>query len=127
MVVDTDIILRFLTNDDPQKALSFQNFLEKGTKVFLTDVTVAEIYWTLKSFYKFKKQKILSELGKLLVLSQIEANKELIMETFTLLEKNNISFIDAYLAVFSCLRNDGKILSFDKGFDKLKSIKRIEP
>lgn len=126
MVVDTDIILRFLTNDDPQKALSFQNFLEKGAKVFLTDVTVAEIYWTLKSFYKFKKQEILSELGKLLVLPQIEANKELIMETFSLLEKNNVSFIDAYLAVFSCLRNDGKILSFDKGFDKLKSVKRIE-
>lgn len=127
MVVDADIIIRFLTNDSPQKALSFQRFLEKGEKVFLTEVTIAEVYWTLKSFYQFKKQKIISGLGTLLALPQIEANKDLIMETFSLLEKNNVSFIDAYLAVFSCLRNDGKILSFDKGFDKLKSIKRIEP
>ena len=127
MVVDADIIIRFLTNDDPQKALSFQKFLEDGAKVLLTDVTVAEVYWTLKSFYKFSKEKILLNLETLLTLPQIDANKELIIETLSLLKKINVSFIDAYLAVFSCLKNDGKILSFDKGFDKIKSIERIEP
>lgn len=127
MVADADVVIRFLTGDDKKKADRFEKFLLSKEDIFITDVTFAEIYWTLKSFYGFGKSKILSILESLLNTSSIVSNKDLLLETISILRKNNLSFIDAYVASFSLLKNDGKILSFDKSFDKLKNVIREEP
>lgn len=127
MVADADVIIRFLTSDDSEKANRFEKFLLSEKDIFITDVTFAEIYWTLKSFYKFGKNRILLILESLLNTSSVISNKDLLMETISILRKNNLSFIDAYVASFSLLKDDGKILSFDRGFDKLKNITREEP
>lgn len=127
MVVDADVIIRFLTGDDSEKAHRFEKFLLSERDVFITDVTFAEIYWTLKSFYKFGKNKILLISESLLNTPSVVSNKDLLLETISIMKGNNLSFIDAYVASFSFLKDDGKILSFDRGFDKLKSVAREEP
>lgn len=127
MVVDADVIIRFLTNDDPQKASRFEKYLQTGNEVNLLDVTFAEIFWTLISFYKFKKEKVIFVLESLVNLSKIKANKELLLKTISVLKESKISFIDAYLCSWTQLKDDGKILSYDKGLDKLGFISRMEP
>lgn len=74
MIVDTDIIIRFLTNDDPKKAKDFERFLNSKKKIILTDVSFAEVYWTLKSFYKFPKGEIIPALN---CLQQISTGSDL--------------------------------------------------
>ncbi len=127
MVADTDVIIRFLTNDDKKKAEAFENYLRAGKSVILTDVTFAEVYWTLRSFYKFSKPKIIEILKSLISSKSVLSNRNLLYKTLQILEHTNISFIDAYLASYSLVKNEGKVLSYDKGFDKIKQIKRFEP
>jgi predicted nucleic acid-binding protein len=127
MVLDTDVVIRFLTNDDPDKARRFEEFIALGKKVYLTDVTFAEIYWTLRSFYKFDKEEILDALDSLINTSSIFSNYDLLEQTIEILKKHNISLIDAYNAAFALLKEKGGILSFDKDFDKVSGITRIEP
>lgn len=127
MVIDTDVVIRFLTRDDSQKAQRFERFLESGKKGIITDVTFAEIYWTLNSFYKFPKHKILNILEALISYKSISSNKEVLMYVIKILREQTISFIDAYTIAYAAIKNDAKILSFDKGFDKIKEIKRLEP
>lgn len=127
MVLDADAAIRFLTEDDPQKADRFEKFLTLGEKIVLTDVTFAEIYWTLKSFYHFPKQKIIDALEKLITTASIKCSDELLYQTLNILKKKNISLIDAYNVAFSRIKNDSRIMSFDKGFDKIKGVKRVEP
>jgi len=127
MVVDTDVIIRFLTKDDLQKALAFKKFLKSGQKIILIDVTFAEIYWTLKSFYGFSKPKILTGLESLINHSSVSCNRQLLKRTIHMHKQHNISFIDAFTAAYSPINNDQQILSFDQGFDKITEINRQEP
>ncbi len=127
MLVDADVILRFLTNDDPKKAERFEAFLSSGRKARLSDVTFAEIYWTLRSFYKFPKKKIIATLEHLLHTDSLVCERDVLYATLDILGKQTISFIDAYNAAFSLIMDDKCILSFDRDFDRLSDIKRVEP
>ncbi len=126
MIIDTDVIIRYLTNDDPAKADRFEAFLTSGKKARITDVTFAEVYWTLVSFYKIKNVDALSLLETLIASSTIESNTTILMATTDMLRRHRISFIDAYTAA-SAKMADKTVLSFDHDFDKIQGIKRIEP
>ncbi len=127
MVVDSDIIIRFLTKDDLAKAKKFQDKLLSKQKFTLTDVTFAEVYWTLRSFYKFTKSKILNCLEALIITPSIACNRDILEGALRLLKSKNISFIDAYTAAYAVSKENGKVMSFDRGFDKIPNISRSEP
>ena len=127
MVLDSDVVIRVLTEDDPNKARRFKEFLVTASNLILTDVTFAEIYWTLKSFYKFNKDRILSSLEILIHDKAISCNLNLLQETIFILKASKLSLIDSYTAAYSILESNSKILSFDKGFDKIKELVRVEP
>ncbi len=127
MIVDTDILIRFFTNDDPVKALRFERFLRSERKMAVTAVTVAEAYWVLSSFYRFPKMKILDCLESLVGKASIISPKILLLDTVTILRRHNISFVDAFTAAYSLIKHQGRVLSYDKGFAKVKGIRRIEP
>ncbi len=126
MIIDTDIIIRYLTNDDLKKSERFASFLRSGKKALLTDVTFAEVYWTALSFYKIKKLDALSMLEALIHQPSIVSNIAILSQTIDLLRKYTVSFIDAYTAAAAML-SDKTVLSFDRDFDKITTIKRIEP
>jgi len=127
MLVDTDILIRFFTNDDPVKALRFERFLRSERKMAVTAVTVAEVYWVLSSFYHFSRKKILDCLESLVSKPSILCSKLLLLETVTILRHHSLSFVDAFIAAYSLSKHHGQVLSYDKGFDKIKLIKRVEP
>src|SRR3989338_4086473 len=127
MVVDSDIIIRFLTNDDLAKAKKFQDKLLSKQKFTLTDVTFAEVYWTLRSFYKFTKAKVADCLEALIITPSIACNHDILEEALRLLRSHNISFIDAYTAAYAATKEDGQLMSYDRGFDKIPNISRSEP
>lgn len=127
IVIDTDIIIRYLTKDDSGKAKRLENWLELGEKAAVSDVTIAEVFWTLRSFYKLAKTEVIDYLQALIHHKAINCNQQIIGLTFSILKEYNLSFIDSYLAAYSILNEEGKIMSYDKGFDKLKAIKRLEP
>lgn len=127
MILDTDVIIRYLTNDDEKKAKRFESFLKSGKTAYLTDVTVAEVYWILSSYYEFPKEKIAGVLEALISNGTIKCNSSVWQKTLDLVLENNISLIDAYCAAETIVNGDGKIMSFDRGFDKVKGITRIEP
>lgn len=126
MIIDTDVIIRFLIRDDSKKADRFEAFLRSGKKAQITDVTIAETYWTLTSFYQVKKQEILLMLESLIALPAIVSNVSIITNTVSILRQRSISFVDAYTAATAAL-TDKTVISFDRGFDKISGIKRIEP
>lgn len=126
MIIDTDVIIRYLTNDDPKKAERFARFLQLEGKGMLTDVTFAEVYWTCTSFYKIHKEKVLSMLEALINEPVISSNIQILSRTIDILRRHTISFVDAYTSA-TALNSDKIILSFDHDFDKIVGIKRVEP
>lgn len=128
MVIDSNLLIRYLTQDDLRKARKVATFLKSGANPYITDVTFAEVYWVLHSFYKFPTTKICDGFRKLLSTNAIRYNTNVINTTLHYLAAvPSIGFIDAYTAAYSKEKNDGIVFSFDLDFDKVSEIIRKEP
>ena len=121
-LIDTNILVRLITGDIPklhQKALQFFEKVENNEiKGLLTESIIAEVYYVLKSFYKFKKEQIIEDLQAILSNENIlYENKSEIFETFSILKTRNLSFVDALLCAKSNMY-DYTLMSFDKNLLK---------
>lgn len=127
ILIDTNLIIRFLVNDDPEKALRVKKVLldPKNTNALL-DTVVAEIIWVLSSYYEQDKFSIVEKIRALVHVDTIVCNKSLLDRSLTVWENNNISFIDSYI-IATAEQENLKIYSYDYKFDKVQSITRLEP
>src|SRR3989304_5195179 len=131
VVLDTNVILRYLTNDVPAQAEKVKKrFLDaaKGKIQFeILPMTVVEIIFQLANWYNLAKDDICRMILALFSPDWIIIReKEIIFEAISLYRLKNIDIVD--LLVFVTSKNDNKkILSFDKDFDKLSPKIRLQP
>jgi predicted nucleic acid-binding protein len=126
-LIDTNLIIRFLVNDDPKKVARVEKLLrDKKYKNILLDTVIAEIIWVLSSYYLLDKKEVSEKIRALIHVDTIECNAFLINRALTLWEENNISYIDAYLAAVAELGNI-TLYSYDSKFKSIPSITIKEP
>jgi len=130
--IDTNIFIRFLTNDIPDKAAAcegiFREAADKNESLFTTEMVIAEIIWVLESYYELPKKEVQEMVEKILITPFLLCpQKDLILNALTLYGDKNIDYIDAYNA--SILREQGikEVYSYDRHFDKIDWVRRIEP
>lgn len=59
--LDTNVIVRYLTHDDPLQtaaAIKLLNSLSPASPAFVSQVVLVELVWVLKSVYAFEKHEI---------------------------------------------------------------------
>ena len=128
MVIDTSVLIRYFTDDDPVKAEKFRDFLRTKHPFAIPDTVFSEVYWTLLTFYKLPQEQVIVALESMLGFPSVSCNYQLISLTITLVKRyNGLSFVDAYIASYSTLHNDAIVLSYDKGFSQIEGITRKEP
>lgn len=130
--VDTNIFIRFLQADhkiqSPKCKRLFEKAVENKVKLITNSMVIAEIVWVLNSFFELSKQDIIKKIKTLLLFNGVEIpEKNLLVSTLNLFEKYNLDFIDAYCLCWIKQNKINSIYSFDRDFDKLEGIKRIEP
>ncbi|UCH97946.1 MAG: PIN domain-containing protein [Candidatus Aminicenantes bacterium] len=130
--IDTNILLRYLTGDDPIKYERcrdlFKRVLEKKILLLTSDMVIAELIWTLHSFYNVSKEEIIEKVTIMINTPNLKIlNKKLLSEALVLFSQENIDYIDAYNAVFMKNKGCTQIFSYDKDFDCIEDIKRMEP
>ena len=130
--IDTNIFLRYLTKDDPEKyehCLSLFKTAVKGkTELITSNMVVAELIWTLLSFYKVPKPIVVEKVAIIVGTEYLFIpDKAIILEALMLYAKINIDYIDAYNAVFMRHYQTSEILSYDEDFDALGGIIRKVP
>ena len=131
-VLDTNIFIRFLTDDVPKKVDAceeiFKKAVEKQETLFTTDLVIAEIVWVLESFYELPKNEIQDKVEKILnTPNLICPHKDLILSALILYSEKNIDYIDAYNALI--LKENGieELYSYDKQYDRIDWLTRLEP
>ncbi|MBI4202677.1 MAG: PIN domain-containing protein [Chloroflexi bacterium] len=132
--VDTNIILRYVTRDDEAKAqacMTLLQRLETGEETAISnDTVVGEVVFVLESprQYGLSRTAIRSLLIPVVHLRGLRLpNKRLYDEAFDLYCNYPIDFVDAFNAAYMRNNNVSEIYSYDKDFDKLEGIARIEP
>lgn len=121
-LVDTNILVRFIVEDDQSKDNSIRNIVDKvddgKISLIVPTIVIAECCWLLKSFYKLEKQLITEHLMNVLEVNNIDPEEEFAVEALTLFADKNVDFADALLSVKS--RKNTPILTWDKkDFKKL--------
>jgi predicted nucleic acid-binding protein len=129
-LVDTNILLRFLTEEPPAQAAAAKKLFDQaaagGAVLDVSPVIVAETYYTLLSFYGVERKVASEKLSLLLQQPGIrlrDASQTLL--ALDRLQTVNVGFADAFLAA-GALAEEVAVASFDRDFDKLK-VTRFEP
>ncbi|MBU1110939.1 PIN domain-containing protein [Patescibacteria group bacterium] len=128
--LDTNLLIRFFTQDNPAQADAVEKLLRKAAKdeLLLPDIIIAEIVWVLLSFYELEKEEVIEKLEGLFSLENVKMNRNTLKRTIDLYRRYNISFTDAYLAAYTLEEEKSdQIYSFDRGLDKVKEITRLKP
>jgi len=130
--VDTNVFLRFMLNDDPEKAdaceMLFRRAVNGEESLFTTEMVVAEIVWVLESYYELTKNDVREKLEKILNTQNLDCpNKEIIINSLAAYEEKNIDYIDAYNASILKMKGINEVYSYDRHYDRFKWIRRTEP
>lgn len=130
--VDANIFLRFLVNDVPTQADAceaiFRKAVEGEEALYTTDMVIAEIVWVLESYYGLSRNEIRTKVEKILNTPNLACDhKGIIIHALTLYEEKRIDYIDAYNACILRMQGINEIYSYDKHYDRLSWLKRIEP
>lgn len=123
--VDTNVFLRFLTNDDPVKAKRVETLFRQAIKGQIQLITsllvIAEIVWTLESFYHLGKNDIVSKVETILNTPNLLCPEaEIIVMALDLYVQQNMDFIDAFHAYNLQAQGLTKIVTYD-----YKHFKRV--
>ena len=130
--LDTNIFLRQLLADEPtqspQATAYFEHIKARELTARTSDIVVFEVVFTLERGYRRSKAEIRSHLLPLLELPGIILpGKRKFRQVFDTYVERNISFADAYHAVLMQQLKLTEIVSFDRDFNRIPGITRIEP
>jgi uncharacterized protein len=126
--IDTNLFLRYLTNDIPSQADAVDSLLRRASKgtvsLVTTGMVLAEIVWTLESYYGLDKKKIqMMVLGILNTDGLQVMDSDLLLQAIILYADKNVDFIDAYNVAWMVKNNIDKIYTFDqKHFNRFAGI-----
>ena len=119
--LDTNVIVRYLTTDNPGKAARCErlfNHVARGQATLTTHVlVVAEVIWVLAGTYRLAKERVVDVLVRLLSLDGLRLDdKEGVLSALEVFRTKPIDFIDAYNAVWMQARGLEQIYSYCHGF-----------
>lgn len=128
-ILDTNILIRFLTNDPKKQALLVEALFRRAEKksLMIPDVVLVETVFVLLSVYELAKEEIIEKLSALIVFGRFDLHKKLFRKTLGLYSKYQISFVDAYVGAASKTKPTRTIYTFDKRMLKIKEIRAVEP
>jgi predicted nucleic-acid-binding protein len=128
VLADTNLFLRYLTNDLPDQADAVDALLadaEAGRLVLVASpLVVAEIVWALESFYGLDRESIRDKVLAILNTDGVEvAQAGLVLQACTWYVEARVDYADAWNAAWALAEGIDTVLSFDRcHFNRLDGV-----
>lgn len=131
-VLDANVILRFLLNDHPDQSPRcrelFRRLRDGEEAVALPEVVISDVVWTLGSFYRWPPDRIYAFVEALVTIDAVRMRrKEVVLLALRLFAERNVDFSDALIAAEMLHSGQGEIYSYDRDFERIAGIRRVEP
>ena len=122
VIVDTNIILRYLLNDDEKLNKKAREIIDNND-ILITNEVIIEACYVLKKLYKVEKEIIYTLVIELMAQNNIYfTDRALIYETFKVYSKTNIDLVDCILYAYGKIEGQ-EVKTFDKKLENL--IKKL--
>lgn len=113
-LIDTNVILRFVLNDNVEMAKCAAEVIASGA--YTKPEVIAEVVYVLRSVYSIPKDKIKSIIRGLSDIIRIE-NSACVIHAINLFASTSLDFVDCLLAAYNSL-NGETVVTFDKKLNK---------
>lgn len=133
--VDTNIFVRLLTRDDPEKSSRCLEHFRRANRgeveLITSEAVVAETVYVLSSpvLYATPREDVANRLSSVLVGNGLRLHrKDAILGALQLYGSTNLHFIDC-LCVAHARRETlpHAVYSYDRDLDRIQDIRRLEP
>lgn len=130
-LVDTNVLVRFFTGEPPEMANKARKLIARAdageVTLVILPLVLAEVYFTLESFYEMERKAVAEKLAAFLQCRGIQAvERERMLDVLARCRDRGAHFVDASLASVAAAEKQ-PIASFDHDFDKFKDVRRVEP
>jgi predicted nucleic-acid-binding protein len=117
--LDTNVLLRYLVQDDPKQSLRATEIIERRLTEqepgFVSLLSILEVVWVLKSLFKRSRQQIANDIEMLLAADTLEVQNEQEVYTAVIALRNGIgTFEDALIGALGVWRGCSATLTFDE-------------
>ena len=128
--LDTNVILRYLLQDDPKQTRQANEIVDRQlseqTPGFISLVTVLEIVWVLRSLLKQNPSQIASHLENLLTADSLEVqNEQQVFDAVFALKRGTGDFEDALIGALNAWAGCSHTLTFDRKAAQLPRFREI--
>lgn len=131
--VDTNVLLRFLMRDhgdQSPRAAAFIEEVERGDhRIYLSDTVLFETIYVLESLYKPNRAPIAHAIGGILATDSVHyigsVNFDEVLELYVRIPQ--LSIADCLHAWLARSLPDSTIVTFDREFERVPGLTRIEP
>ncbi len=131
IAADTNLFVRWLTNDDKAQAESAARLFRAAEKtnepIWVADMVVGELVWVLQRVFRLRPPQVAEMVEPIIAAPMLAIeNRDRLMRAMELFAAHNVDFIDCYIASSAIEKGLKGVASFDRDFDKLP-VRRIEP
>lgn len=127
--VDTDILVRFITQDDPVLAKTAETFLTTRSAqdpAHVSAVTLAEVAWVLKRVYRVSNSEILAIVEDLLSASHVVVQHAgSAHAAIARCKAANAEFADAFIAAINAEAGCVETVTLDKDAAKRAGTRHL--
>ena len=127
--IDTNVLVRFLTQDDRAQAAKVDQLLDAALsdneRVHVDAVVLCELVWVLRAAYEMERTAIADALGRLLEASQISVHeRDLVRDAVARYRKGPGDFADYVIALRCRAAGCSATATFDRAHrnDELFSV-----
>jgi len=118
--LDTNILVRYLTQDDPGQSRKATHEIEKarsaGQTFFIADIILCELVWVLETAYGYDRKEIVPVLENILRTKQFKFdNKDLLWKSLAGYRTQKGDFADHLIGQSSHEAGCRETLTFDTG------------
>ena len=123
--VDTNVLVRLITRDDPRQAYASEAFVASGA--WVSNLAIAEATWVLSAVYELKPAQIATAVGMLLNHQNLSLQDPDVvsgaLDRFR--EHPAIGFSDCLMLQVAAKAGNLPLGTFDRGLAKLDGATRI--
>ena len=120
--LDTNVLIRYLTQDDPKQAARATRLIDEDLSIaepgFISLVVLVETYWVLKRLYSASGDELLAAVEDLLSMPRFHLDRRDVVaaavQFMKAVQGSKAGFVDVLIAQLAAAQGCSRTVTFDK-------------
>jgi predicted nucleic acid-binding protein len=131
--VDTNVLLRYFLKDVPEQSEAAIAFVASsrqpgGVRLAVSPTTISEVIFVARGpHYRLDRASLVEVVGALLNGPLTLLDRSVVARAHALYRDVHDDWDDCLLAAYAIERTEGRLVSFDRGLDRIPGLTRTEP